>query len=117
MMTSLPLYVDFVVSVLATFSGATVLTMRMGVFDKDKRTPLLTAMTITCGSLGWSIFALMAFAAITSIPAFAAPKGDWFGSWGYTSARLLIGLGWTLTLLHMSRVVEYMECKREYIKV
>jgi hypothetical protein len=115
-MLPIPIYFDLTVSVVATGVGLAVLSTKMGLFDEHKSTPVVTAMAIASGSLGWSIFALMAFAALTNIPLWAAPTNKWLGSWGYTSARLMIAIGWGLTLLHMSRFSEFMQLQREIDK-
>ncbi len=115
-MLPIPIYFDLIVSVVATGTGLSVLSTKMGLFDKEKSTPVLTAMAIASGSLGWSVFALMAFAALTNIPLWAAPSNQWFGSWGYTSARLLIAISWAFTLMHMSRFSEFMQLQREIKK-
>lgn len=112
-MLPIPIYFDLVVSIIATGWGLAVLSTKMGIFDKHKSTPVITAMAIASGSLGWSVFALMAFAALTNVPLWAAPTNQWMGSWGYTSARLLVAVGWALTLMHMSRFSEYLQCQRE----
>jgi len=112
-MIAIPIYIDLIVSIVATSTGLAVLATKMGVLDKDTDTPVLTALAIAFGSLGWSIFALMAFAALTSIPLWAVTTNEWLGSWGYTSARLLVAIGWGLTLIHMSRFSEFMQCQRD----
>lgn len=109
----IPIYCDLLISLIACGAGLAVLSTKMGFFNKDKSTPVITAMAIASGSLGWSVFVLMAFAALTNIPLWAAPTNQWFGSWGYTSARFLIAVSWTFTLMHMSRFSEFMQLQRE----
>ena len=80
----IPIYVDFIVSFAATVTGFMVLVSKMDVFNRKAYTPILESMIIFIGSLGWSVFALLSFAAVTRYPPWLADDDVWTGSWGYT---------------------------------
>lgn len=110
----IPIYVDFIVSFAATVAGFVVLVSKMDVFDRRAYTPILESMIIFIGSLGWSVFALLSFAAVTRYPPWLTDDNVWTGSWGYTTARVLWSVAWVLLLLLMTRYTAYMQHRKQY---
>lgn len=89
---------DLVVCVVSLFAGLFMF-IKIGAFNRRNYTPLIFAMIICSGILYWLALLLVTYATIYHVPTWLDTNSEWFGTWSYTSSRILNGICWLLTLV------------------
>ena len=92
-----PINYDLIVCIVSLIAGVFMF-IKIGAFNRRNYTPLIFAMVICSGILYWSALLLVTYAAIYHVPTWLDIHNEWFGTWGYTSGRILNGMCWLLTL-------------------
>lgn len=89
---------DLVVCVVSLIAGLFMF-IKIGAFNRRNYTPLIFAMIICSGILYWLALLPVTYATIYHVPTWLDTNSEWFGTWSYTSSRILNGICWLLTLV------------------
>ena len=97
-----PIHYDLAVSFLSLLAGFYVLAFKLHGFNPRTYTPFLPSMVVASGIMYWGMLLLVSFASVYHHPEWLY-KVEWQGTWGYTAARLLNAICWSITLFCVVR--------------
>lgn len=97
-----PVSYDLILACVCGFSGFYVMLWKLHMFNMKKYTPVLSSMVVLLGVLSWSIVALASYSNMVQQPYWAYSVG-WYGSYIYTTSRVLSTISWMLLLFHICK--------------
>lgn len=108
-----PINYDLIVCIVSLIAGVFMF-VKIGALSRRAYTPLLFAMVIASGIVYWLELLLVTYAVIYHVPAWLDIHNEWFGTWGYTSGRILNAMCWLLTLVAINYYLPLIRrCKKQ----